>query len=123
MSITVHSRAEPEKIKAFRTGSNDIILNVSTTDSGPFWVEGIFDIEPPLSFAPDQQIKTAKSTVGIVWDKHSVDKRIKVFSQSNVYPNTYKMKITFFIYDKDAVISDRVEHTVEIECVGDAKVL
>jgi hypothetical protein len=122
--ITVTLSLSPEKIRAFTYNELEMKLSAITTDSELYWIECIYDVPAPLSLAPDKSLITAKSLIGILQKGELREKRVKIYASNDVYPNTYLLKVTLYLYDKDGAISERKEYTKEIECSeANAKVL
>lgn len=113
-----------EKIRAFTYNEFDMRLAVGTNDIDPYWAECVYEVPSPLSLAPDKNLTTAKSLIGILQKGITREKRVKIYAGSEVYPSTYTIKVTLYLYDKDGAISERKEYTKEIECSeANAKVL
>ncbi|MDE1850288.1 MAG: hypothetical protein KGH54_00640 [Candidatus Micrarchaeota archaeon] len=122
--ITATLSLSSERIRAFTYNELEMKLSVTTNDSELYWVECIYDVPAPLSLAPDKSLTTAKSLVGILQRGEAREKRVKIYASNEVYPNTYTIKVTLYLYDKDGAISERKEYTKEIECgEGNAQVL
>ena len=117
------SFSEPAVFKAFRYNETELQFNVSTQEGDNFWVECIVDMPPLLSLAQDKSMDKAKVLFGIVAKNEPREKRIKLFSFNNIPPDTYNIKLTFFIYDKEATIADRLELNKDIECRENGQVL
>jgi len=113
-----------EKIKAFTYNEFEMNLAIITDDAEPYWVEALYEVPVPLTLAPDKSLVTAKGLIGILQKGEKREKRVKIYTSSDVYPNIYKIKVTLYIYDKDGAISERKEYTKELECSEEnAKVL
>ena len=114
----------PEKIKAFTFNELNLDVSISTTDSEKYWLEAVFEVPYPLSLAPDKNLTAGKILLGILDKDSKKGKKVKIFAANDVYPNTYKVKMTLFIYDKEGVIAERKEYSKELECgEAGAKVL
>lgn len=114
----------PSKVDAFRFNEVNLTINVSMEEDKPYWCECVVEAPSPLSLAPDKELATAKTIIGIVGNGRRREKRIKIFAGNNVYPDIYKVKITVYLYDEEGVIYVRKDATKEIECSGnDGKLL
>jgi len=114
----------PEKIKPFAFKELDLVLTVNTKEEGKYWIECVFNVPAPLSLAPDKVLDTGKVLLGILDKNNSKEKKLKIFAANDVYPETYKIRATLFIYDSDGAISERQEYSKELECSEeDAKIL
>ena len=105
-----------DKIKAFTINELELKMQVGTDSTEPHWVECVYEVPMPLSLAPDKSLLTAKSLIGIIGAQMPKEKRVKIYSKNDVYPSTYTIKATLFIYDKDGAIAERKEYTTELEC-------
>ena len=105
-----------ERIKAFTSNEFELTLKASTTSAEPCWVEAVFEVPPPLTLAPDKPLTTGKSLVGIVSAGKAKEKKIKIYSGNDVYPDTYKIKATLYAYDADGAIAERKDFYRELEC-------
>ena len=121
--INVSLDASTNEIKAFTFNEFEVRLSLSTKDADPYWVESVFEVPQPLSLAPDKPLYTGKSPIGILEKQTVKEKRVKVWAGNDVYPNTYKIKVTLFIYDKDGAITERKEYFKELECSETNQVL
>lgn len=122
--ISVELSSLPERIRPFTYNELEVRLSIATDAAEPYWAECVYEVPPPLSLAPDKSLVMAKSLVGILQKGEKREKRVKVYASNDVYPNTYPLKVTLYLYDKDGAISERKEYTKEIECgEANAKVL
>ena len=114
----------PEKIKPFAFKELDMSLKVDTKEEGRYWLECIFDVPTPLSLAPDKELQNGKVLIGILDKENPREKKVKICAANDVYPDTYKIRATLFVYDSDGAIAERKEYAKELECgEADAKVL
>ena len=122
--ISAVLEVSPDSIKAFRSNELDMHLSFTMAEDEHYWLECVLEVPPPLSLAPDKSLLNGKLLIGILEKDAPKEKRLKIFSSNDVYPNTYKIKVTLYVYDKDGAISERKEYFKELEC-GDenAKVL
>ncbi|MDE1827572.1 MAG: hypothetical protein KGH65_00195 [Candidatus Micrarchaeota archaeon] len=122
--ITVALALNSDRLRAFTYNEIELKLSVATLDAEPYWVECVYEVPHPLSLAPDKSLLTAKSLIGILQKAQPREKRVKIYASNEVYPSTYTLKVTLYLYDKDGAISERKEYAKEIECSeGNAKVL
>ncbi|MGI0141080.1 MAG: hypothetical protein ACREBF_00300 [Candidatus Micrarchaeales archaeon] len=105
-----------DKIKAFTYNELEIKVSLATLDPEPYWAECVYEVPQPLSLAPDKSLTTAKSLIGIIQKGETREKRAKIYTSSEVYPDTYKIKLTLYLYDKGGAISERKEYFKELEC-------
>ncbi len=118
MSITnIKMRFEPEKLKANARNEAMLILEVESSDeSKSYWCESEVSVKPPLSLAHDIELDMGKTRIGILKPKGKLEKRIKVYTRPNNFPDTYNVSATTFIYDDEGVIAERIESTGSVPC-------
>lgn len=117
MAISVDFEVKPERLKAFAHNEAELQFTVSTSDQGVYWVECLIEAPSLISLAPHKSLDKGKMLIGIVGKGEKLEKKIKFFANNGIYPDTYGLKFTFLVYDKDAAITERVTHTKKIECV------
>jgi hypothetical protein len=107
----------PEKLVAFRRNEINCVAKFSISEAnGNYWVEALVEVDHPLSLAPDRQLKLGKINVGIFNGSSHKEKRFKIFSNNDIYPDTFSLKVTALIYDEDGAVADRKEIKHEIVC-------
>ncbi len=124
--IDVGADIVPEKFKALQFNEAELHLHVESKDNNTHWIECAVEVQSPMSLAPDKRVPIGRTLIGIFRDGVKREKRVKVFTGSDAMPNTYKIKLTFYIYDEDGAIEDRREILKEVECKNvdlNAKVL
>ncbi|MDE1761934.1 MAG: hypothetical protein KGH59_01035 [Candidatus Micrarchaeota archaeon] len=104
-----------DQVKPFTSREIEVNLEVKTSAAEPYWVEGVFDLQSPISLAPDKSLPSGKTVLGILDKDNPRSKRIKLYTNSDTYPSRYKMKVTIYAYDRDGAISERREYVKEIE--------
>lgn len=114
--LTVKLEVLPQRIKPFTFNEMEVKILLNTSETEPYWVECVFEAPAPLSLAPDKILMSGKSLVGILEKGVDKERRVKLFAQNDVYPDTYRIKSTLYIYDKDGAISERKDYYVELEC-------
>ncbi len=126
VNIETNATIVPEKFKPFLFNEAELHLSVESKDAAPFWVECAVEVDSPLSLAPDKRVPAVKVLVGILTNGAKREKRVKIFTGSDAQPNTYKIKMTFYVYDQEGTIEERKELFKEVECKNvdvNAKVL
>jgi hypothetical protein len=115
----------PERLKALAFNEADVHISLENKGENIYWIECVAEIPHPISFAPDRKLYMAKTLIGILEKKGTKDKRIKLFTDHAVTPGSYNIKLTFYVYDGDGAIADRIEIYKNIECASEmnAKVL
>ncbi|MDE1825206.1 MAG: hypothetical protein KGH61_00785 [Candidatus Micrarchaeota archaeon] len=120
--ITVQMVSSAEKIRAFTYNEIELNLKIAIAEQDPYWVEAVYEVPAPLSLAPDKSLPTGKGLIGILQKDSAKEKRVKIFAGSEVYPSTYKVKVTLYVYDKDGAIAERKEYSKELECIEAPKI-
>lgn len=115
-NIEINITASPSELLAFRRNEVNLLVNFSLSGGEPYWVEAIIEVNPPLSLAPDRSLTMGKMNVGIFSNNSQKERRVKIFSNTNLYPDTYIIKITALVYNIDGAIEERKEVKHEIEC-------
>ncbi|MFP3215599.1 MAG: hypothetical protein RXR32_03580 [Candidatus Micrarchaeota archaeon] len=129
-NLELSIESNPQELIAFRRNELDVKLKFTLSDVDPsssYWVETLVEVEPPISLAPDRSLKLGKINVGILSNGAVKEKRFKIFSNNDIYPDTFQIKITTLIYDSDGAVADRKEVKYDITCINkgekDGKVL
>ncbi len=108
---------EPEKLKQNSKNEPVMTISLENTENGTFWCECDIAVKLPLSLAPDKELQLARTRMGILNPKGRLEKKIKLYTRPNNYPDNYKLTITTYVYDNEGVISERLEQEGGIECV------
>jgi len=129
-TLELSVESNPQELIAFRRNELDFKIKfvLSNVDSNSaYWVETLVEVEPPISLAPDRPLKLGKINVGILSNGAVKEKRFKIFSNNDIYPDTFQIKITTLMYDSDGAVAERKEVKHDIVCVNkgekDGKVL
>ncbi len=109
-------RFEPEALKAYAKSEPFLILTLKNEDSSSYWCECDVNVKPPLSLAHDKELNTGRTKVGIVKPNGSLDKKIRLFTRPNNFPDEYPIGVTSYIYDEDGAIAERVETNGTLAC-------
>lgn len=107
---------EPDHFKAYSRNESEMKLKFSNVGAGTFWCECEVTVASPLSLAHDRGLDAARTRVGILKPGGGLEKRIKLFTRPNNFPDDYKIKITSFLYDEDGAIVERKENEASIKC-------
>ncbi|MEM3019758.1 MAG: hypothetical protein QW194_00330 [Candidatus Micrarchaeaceae archaeon] len=119
MPITnINVRFDPEKLKANARNEAMLVLGIENTDSSKnYWCESEVSVKPPLSLAHDIELNMGKTRVGILKPLGKLEKKIKIYTRPNNFPDTYTVNITTYVYDEEGVIAERIESKASIPCV------
>ncbi|MGB9732591.1 MAG: hypothetical protein ACP5P2_00635 [Candidatus Micrarchaeia archaeon] len=124
-ALDINIESTPDRLRPFRRNEVDFTARFSMSPGKEhYWIEALVEVEPPLSLAPDRHLKMGKINVGILSEGLSKEKRFKVFSNNDIFPNTFTLRITALVYDGDGAVADRKEVKYELECSDkDGKIL
>ncbi len=107
---------DPPVLKAFVRNEASVSLSFSNGDDAIYWCECEVKVAAPLTLAHDRDLKSGMTKVGILKPNGSAEKRIKVYTSSNSFPDTYEVSVTAFLYDETGSIAKRIDHKFGIEC-------
>ncbi len=109
---------EPQSLKSNMKNEFFIILRLkNTTNTDNFWCECDINVIHPLSLAQDKELAAGRTRIGIITGNETSEKRVKIYTRPNNYPDKYKIKITAYIYDKEGIIAQRIDREEKIECI------
>ncbi len=115
--VSVEVKFDPESFKAFARNEGYMVINIASKDNpGTYWCECEVNIKPPLSLAPDKELNGGKSRVGILKAGVAIEKKVKLYTRPNNYPDGYQVALTIFMYGEDGAIAERIEKKEEIPC-------
>jgi len=118
-TLELSVESNPQELIAFRRNELDFKLKFTLSDANPssnYWVEALVEVEPPISLAPDRSLKLGKINVGILSNGAAKEKRFKIFSNNDIYPDTFQIKITTLMYDSDGAVAERKEVKHDLVC-------
>ena len=118
-TLELSVESNPQELIAFRRNELDFKLKFTFSDadaSRNYWVEALVEVEPPISLAPDRSLKIGKINVGILSNGVVKEKRFKIFSNNDIYPDTFQIKITTLMYDSDGAVAERKEVKHDLVC-------
>ncbi len=116
--VEVKVNFEPNILKA--DSKNEIVATLSYTNKDSeklFWCESDLVVKSPLTLARDISLSSGRARVGILKPNSGIEKKIKIYTLPNNLPDSYEVNITTYVYDEEAVISERIEQKEYLECV------
>jgi len=107
----------PGKLKSLQ--KNEILATVKLSNNSDkyCWYEFDVNLNSPLSLTYDQELDKGRFRVGILEPKTVKGKDFKIFTMDDLKPGIHKINFTIYVYDGDAVISDRLDYEIGIESV------
>jgi uncharacterized membrane protein len=115
--LNIMTKFYPIRILAHMRNEVELNINVENNGHQPYWLEA--DVILPsgvLSLAPDKELLNGRMRGGIVFPNESRIIRCKIYANSGAYPDTYRIKIAAYAYDKEGVIAKREDTTAELRC-------
>ena len=115
--VDIAAKFEPEALKANAKNEAYLVLTLSSSDNEKaYWCECDVNVKPPLSLAHDKELNGGRTKIGILKPGGTINKRIKLFTRPNNFPDDYSLTITAYVYDEDGVISERQEKRETVPC-------
>ncbi len=122
--IKVEAKFEPAALRANRRNESVMNLSVSIEDNPKdYWCQCEILLNPPLSLAPDKELKAGRIMMGILRPGRKIVKPVKLYTRPNNFPDSYPIGITAYLYDEDGAIAERVELNESILCDVDGQEL
>jgi len=115
--LNVTTRFYPIRILAHMRNEVELNINVENNGHEPYWLET--DVVLPgnvLSLASDKDLLQGRMRGGIVFPNDSRTIRCKIYSNSDAYPDTYRIKVAAYAYDKEGIMAKRQDATAELRC-------
>lgn len=109
-------RVHPNVLFAYAPNSTDLILRLENTLSHPCWIEADIFLPDRLSLGPDSDVRKGRLRLGIVGKDEGREKTVRVYANNYTKPQMYRCRVVVFSYDRDGVISSRLERPVDIRC-------
>ncbi|MCL4403432.1 MAG: hypothetical protein M1500_01720 [Candidatus Marsarchaeota archaeon] len=114
--VDINVDVDPPVMKAFARNEASVSLSFKNDSDALYWCECEVKVAPPLTLARGRDLKNGLTKVGIIKPNGSAEKKIKVYTSGNSFPDTYEVNVTAFLYDETGSIAQRVDHKFGIEC-------
>jgi hypothetical protein len=108
-------KTHPEVLFANMQNSTDIILKVENKGQ-VCWAEADVNLPESISLSPTGQLGKGRIRIGIVDSGAFLEKAVKIYASSDTKPNIYNCNIVLFTYNKEGVVEERLEKTVNVKC-------
>ncbi|MGC8478572.1 MAG: hypothetical protein ACP5NE_01430 [Candidatus Micrarchaeia archaeon] len=115
--IEVDFEFKPATLKAYAKNEAEMGIKISNKGEELLWCEAEVGVVSPLSLAHDRELELARTRIGIIKQGGSAEKRVKLYTRPNNFPDDYKIKVTIFAYGEDGAISQRIDKESIIACV------
>ncbi|MEM4088988.1 MAG: hypothetical protein QW528_03495 [Candidatus Micrarchaeaceae archaeon] len=108
----------PKNLKPFMSNEVQLTIRLDAPANAPrYWAEAIIEVPHMFSLQPGAEVERSRTLLGIIGGGGAArEKKIRIFTLNSIYPDTYKVRVTFFVYAEDGVIAERKEAFAEIEC-------
>jgi len=110
------TRFSPIRMVAYSRSEIEMEVSVRNDGAEPLWVECDLTIPEAISLAPDKLLSKGRIRVGIVMPGEKLSKKTKIWGGASSYPDTYRLRLTFFGFGKDGAISERAEARADLRC-------
>jgi hypothetical protein len=118
-AVSISARFEPDVLKAYTKNEATMYLSLKNVEgSKAYWCECEISVKAPLSLAHDKDLNIGRMRVGILAPGAAKEKQMKLYTNSNNFPDEYTLGITAYVYDEDGAIAERVEQSCSIKCEG-----
>lgn len=115
--LSISTKFYPIRILAYMRNETELNITIANGDNDVYWIET--DVILPtnvLSLAPDKELLQGRIRGGILFPNETRTVRCKIYANSAVYPDNYKIKIIAYAFDKEGTISQRKEMNTELRC-------
>jgi len=120
--IEVSARFEPDVLKAYAKNDAMLVITVKNLDGVPYWCECDVSVKHPLSLAYDRELGIGRTRMGILKPGGMIEKKIKIFTLPNNFPDDYQVAMTAYVYGEDGAIAERLEKSESVPCKDQAAV-
>ncbi len=115
--LEVNLGFNPIRMIAYTRNEVELKVNIKNLDSQPYWIE--VEVTVPtdfLSLHPTSHLKTGRVRGGIIFGNEEKTVRCKIYANSVVHPDIYKIDVVVYAYDRSGTISARNEKVAELRC-------
>jgi uncharacterized membrane protein len=102
---------------AYTRNEVELGVRVRNLSNQPYWIE--VEVSVPadfLSLHPTSHLKVGRIRGGIIFGGEEKIVRCKIYANSVVHPDNYKIGIVTYAYGKDGTIYERNERIAELRC-------
>ncbi len=115
--VEIYASFEPQALKAYSKNEPYLVLSLKNSDgNASYWCECDVSVKPPLSLAHDKELGVGRTKVGIVKPNGALNKKIRLFTMPNNFPDDYQVSITAYVYGEDGTIAERVDRNESVPC-------
>jgi hypothetical protein len=117
VNVEINAAFEPDTLKAYAKNEAFLVISVKNLHaSSSYWCECDVLVKSPLSLAHDRELENGRTRIGIAKPGSSIEKKIKIFTRPNNFPDDYPVGIVAYVYEEDGTIGERIEHKAAVPC-------
>ncbi len=114
--VELKLRTHPNVLFAYSPNHTEIIARIENRSKDPVWCEAEIKIPDKISLSPTSSLSRGRLRLGIVTKKEYLEKAVRIFANNYTNPQVYRAEITLFVFNKDGIITKRVEKPIDIRC-------
>lgn len=115
--MELHVEVHPPEIQAKKRAEALLLVRIRNNKRGTRWYEGVIELPPSLSLSYDYTLRKARVRFGILRKNEFLEKAIRIYSSPHTKADVYPGSLVVFSYDKDGVVSERMEVTFTLKVV------
>ncbi|MCI0503279.1 hypothetical protein L0Y65_01050 [Candidatus Micrarchaeota archaeon] len=114
--VKLSLRCHPDVLFGFSSHHVELILRAENPGARPVWAEADVSVPERLSLSPNNQLRKGRLRIGIVGKGEYLEKSVRIYSNSFTNPQMYKSDVTLFAFNRDGVIEERLEKSINVRC-------
>lgn len=116
LSTNVFLNIHPDVLFAYKQNSLELVLIVENRSDQTLWGEADIIVPPQLSLFPESSLQRGRVRMGILNGHERIEKSVRLYGTTLTNPGKYKVSVTVYLFDKDGVISERIDDAIDITC-------
>lgn len=112
LSLKIH----PPVLFCYSSNHVDLTIRAENKGKDAFWAEADIHVPEMLSLSPTSTVDKGRVRLGILEKSEFIEKSVKVYAGTYTQPQIYRVSITVYAYDKNGVISKRIEKSIDVRC-------
>jgi hypothetical protein len=112
LSLKIH----PQVLFCYNANHVDLTVRAENKAGETCWMEADVHVPEMLSVSPTSKIDKGRVRMGILGKKEFIEKSVKVYANMYTQPQIYRVNVIIYAYDKDGVISKRIEKSIDVRC-------
>lgn len=109
-------RIHPQVLFCYGPNHVELIIRAENHSAKAYWVEAEVFVPERLSLSPENNLEKGRVRVGMLNKKEFIEKSVRVYANVYTHPQIYRCNVAIFFYDKNGVISERLDKTIDIRC-------